>query len=152
MKNISKEDFGRKNGWTVFSGGLKDIPYRGNIPLRKGDKIKVDHSHIKNLVLTIIGSRGDGYDYMSSDNREKGWANGGWFDQMIRNPKNELVREPISGSEELKSKERLKLKELKSKEADDLSDEEYDELERLSEKYRFDGSTYAEGGEIGKSE
>ena len=65
---------------------------------RKGDKIKVDHPDIKNLFLYIIGSRGDGYDYMSSDNVEKRWGNGGWFDQMIRNPKNELFRKPISGT------------------------------------------------------
>jgi hypothetical protein len=130
-------------------GGVDHQKYRGNIQLQKGDKIKVDHPHIKNLVLIIDEPYGDGYYYISSDSMsQRTWANGGWFDQMIRNPKNELVRKPISGSEELKTKERVKLKYLKTKEIDGLSDEEYNELERLSEKYRFDGYTYADGGGV----
>lgn len=97
----SKKIMGKGGSTYAEGGGVDRIKYRGIIPLRKGDKIKVDHPSYKNLVLTIDSQYGDGYYYISSDDRQRTWANGGWFDQMIRNPKNELVRKPISGSEEI---------------------------------------------------
>jgi hypothetical protein len=45
-----------KSGSTYAEGGgIDSIKYRGTIELEKGDKIRIDHPHIKGLTLLIIG-------------------------------------------------------------------------------------------------
>lgn len=101
-KNDVVHGFYRVKKKMAHGGGVgehKNTPYRGKIELKKGDKIKINTPHNKNLTITIIGRRGDGYDYISSSAQSQpSWQTGGWFDMMIQKPNAELIRYPHGGS------------------------------------------------------
>lgn len=101
-KNDVVQGFYRVKKKMAHGGGVgehKNTSYRGKIELKKGDKIKINTPHNKNLTITIIGRRGDGYDYISSSAQSQpSWQTGGWFDMMIQKPNAELIRYPQRGS------------------------------------------------------
>lgn len=101
-KNDVIDGFYRVNKKMAQGGGVgehKNTSYRGKIELKKGDKIKINTPHNKNLTITIIGRRGDGYDYISSSAQSQpSWQTSGWFDMMIQKPNAELIRYPHGGS------------------------------------------------------
>tara|TARA_R110002126_G_scaffold253709_1_gene396826 strand:+ start:186 stop:692 length:507 start_codon:yes stop_codon:yes gene_type:complete len=168
MKNISKEDFGRKNGWTVFNGNeieviddLSEFYDDENLPNRRITDIDKAVRQATNLGFVVaqgVGESGNKDAYIITNYNSKGdstYAEGGEVGEKV----GKLL---TSLDKALKDKELEKFNSISNEihrisDNEGLNKKEYDKWDSIREKerkYQFDnfGSTYAEGGEIGKSE